>query len=360
MRAAPPITEDLSVDEKALDERLRRDLRQEYELARITDIRSLTGIYRIRNGKPKQFLEDCDAIFVTTNKGLADSSVHFYRQEFEGVHPRNRVQICMTDIVFSTRLWAKLPTSFDKLPKQQIVSHVLGNLRPSRKLRDSFSKQLRELVNDGKLSEEGAARLRLSRFADEILAIEFESGRNELLTAEAISVANKVIVKQKELWERIKGDAESTARTKVQGELSDLGEELSKLSADMTDRDAGLEKLRDEIKQRRQEINVFESKEVRVRQKIERVAPWLTRIVGFVCLFWMFNVFFSVVPSLASGFDSVGLTGTANFARALGAWSERISAAVMGFLTLGGLSLVGLQKQIERWFVTKMVEFMFE
>lgn len=356
----PAVIADLSVDEKVLDERLRRDLKQEYELARITDIRSLTGIYRLRNGEPKIYLEDCDAIFVTTNKGLADSSVLFFRKTFEDSHPRNRVQICMTDVVFSTRLWTKLPTAFDRLPRLQIVAHVLGNLRPSSKLRGAFAKQLRDLVSSGKLSEEGAARLRLSRFADEILALEFESSRSEIFTEEAIGVANKVIAKQKELWDKIKRDAEATARTTIRNEIEGLEKELSKLAEDPTFSSDNLKSLEDEISQRNLEIEILESREKAIRNKIERLVPWLTRTIGFVCLFWMFNVFFGLIPSLSAMFDAIGLARIGAFAGGLGLWSERIAAAVLGFLTLGGFSLAGLQKQIERWLVRRTVEFLFE
>jgi len=174
-----PVTKELSIDERALDDQLRIDLKQTTDTARVTDVNSLAAIYRARRGEAKRFLEKSDAIFITTNKGLADSSVRFFQKFFREEKQQNAVQLCMTDVVFSTRLWTKLPTSIDKMPRAQIVSHIMSNLRPSGQLKEEFLRQLKEFVTEGRIPEETAVKIRLSRFVEQSLAIEFEAGKHK-------------------------------------------------------------------------------------------------------------------------------------------------------------------------------------
>lgn len=196
------ITSALSVDERALHSRLEIDLRQKNIEARARDIASLTGVFRERNGLPHRYLEDCQAIFITTNKGLADSATVFFRKHFgdEGLH--NTVQICMTDVVFSARLWIKLPTSAKKLPKDQILAHILTNLRPNEQLKQNFLRKLKSLVEDGKFSDIKYSVVSLSRFTDRLLASEYELSQADLENEQAINSASKIIAEFRKTIEK--------------------------------------------------------------------------------------------------------------------------------------------------------------
>ncbi|MFN3857498.1 MAG: hypothetical protein ACK4RV_07075 [Caulobacter sp.] len=176
----PPYEDALGVDEVSMERQLRLDLKQASEDAVVTDIRSLSAIYRLRQGNPTRFLEKCIAIFVTTNKGLADFSVRHFQKSFRDEGEANTVQLCITDVVFSTRLWTKVPTKTISLPRAQILSHIISSIRPSMRLRESFAHHLAKWVSEGKITEEVAAKLQLSKFVEQSLASEISAGTSTL------------------------------------------------------------------------------------------------------------------------------------------------------------------------------------
>ncbi|MBY0337205.1 MAG: hypothetical protein K2X11_11365 [Acetobacteraceae bacterium] len=270
----PPIANELSIDERALDERLRIDLDQDYEIARITDIASLSAIYRLRGGEEKNHLEDCNAIFITNNKGLADSSVRFFRSHFTRNGKSNRVQICMTDVVFSTRLWTKLPTSLKTLPRQQVISHILGNLRPSLKVKESFLRNIKSLVADGRMSQEGYVRLELGRYTNRMLALEFGNRQNDLDRKEAADIANKIIVKQREILNVLRSDSEKDLNA-ARKELNSLNRELQQIQEAIPQKDNEISDLVQRTIEQQKKIDFFEAERSRIQTLAAKISSWI-------------------------------------------------------------------------------------
>jgi hypothetical protein len=198
---APRIGDNLSLDEKRLDISLRVGLRNQTDLARAVDVNSLAAIYRLRGGQPMRHLENSLAIFVTTNKRLSDTTTSFFQKHFQDEGHRNVVPLCMTDVVFATRLWPKLPTPSQLLPTSQIIAHSLSSLIPSPQAVSSFLKHVRKLVSGGKLTERSAAILQVSRFLDESLCLELESSKMEL--TEDVRVGRRVVREQDNVMEAL-------------------------------------------------------------------------------------------------------------------------------------------------------------
>ena len=148
---------ELTIDELALEYRIETDVKQDNPIARRRDVNSLTSIFRLRDGKSSSFLEKSEAILVTHNKSLADAATKYFNKYFNEQGKKNIVQICMTDVVFATRMWAKLPTVTKVLPKQQIIAHAISNLYASPELEQSCRGHLENLVEKGRLSNEVSA-----------------------------------------------------------------------------------------------------------------------------------------------------------------------------------------------------------
>ena len=242
--AAPPYDLELGVDEKFLYSSLERDLKQANVDARTRDLQSLTAIFRIRKARAFKFLEKSKAIFVTSNKGLSDVATRFFQDHFRSEGQKNAVQICMTDVVFASRLWVKIPTATRKLPKKQIIVHILGNMRANRSLKESFERKLKALVTSGDINNTEFELVRLSRLTDKLLAMNFSSSSREISEDEAVGVANKVIQEWKRRIAEDTGKSEAIRQEydakfkKIEDRLSAVSRESGEKSSQLQETDA--------------------------------------------------------------------------------------------------------------------------
>jgi pimeloyl-ACP methyl ester carboxylesterase len=227
------LTIELSLDEREFEGLLKEQLVSQTSDARITDISSLSAIYRLRNGQPCKFLESCRAIFITSNKGLADAATRFFQKTFHDDGKTNVVQLCMTDVVFTTRLWPKLPTGSIKIPTSQIVSHTLSSLFPSPRVVASFLQHIKTLVSSGRISEREGIRLQISRFLDQALICELDSDVKELTTAQTVTVGQRVLEEQRALLRKTRDDDRTTIRQEYISTIDNLQDENAALQRDL-------------------------------------------------------------------------------------------------------------------------------
>ena len=169
---APLISESLGIDELALDTRLQTKIGYRNNEAKIRDISSLASIFRLREGRAKDRLENCRAIFITTNFNLALVATEFFNALLRGEGDTNVVQHCMTDVIFTMRLWLKVPSQFEDVPRSQIIAHTLATLRPREALYNAFVEQLDKLVERGLVNDDVAIRSRLAALVTPTLVIE--------------------------------------------------------------------------------------------------------------------------------------------------------------------------------------------
>jgi len=75
----PEYTERLQIDEQALERVLENRIGygDDRARARIRDVNSLSGIHRLRRGRPYFHIEECKAMFVTTNSSLVRAPIYF-------------------------------------------------------------------------------------------------------------------------------------------------------------------------------------------------------------------------------------------------------------------------------------------
>lgn len=193
---APSVLKDitLSVDEGKLIEDLKRELYGQSEKARNTDLDSITAIYRLRGGKSHKYLERCEAIFITSNKGLSDVATRYFQSHFRDISPHqvNIVQHVMTNVVFATRLWPKLPTNSFDIPRKQIIAYSVSNLVPSSAAQESFVAEIKSLVAAGRLSEHQAVAVEISRHLDECIFREMRSPTQQISRTQALHIINEI------------------------------------------------------------------------------------------------------------------------------------------------------------------------
>ena len=332
----PPHDIPLTLDERELDHRIEIGVQQENPRARERDIDSLTSVFRLRGGEPKETLDSCVAIFVTHNKSLQDVAHRFFKDHFKKESSKNVVQLCMTDAVFSSRLWTKLPTTVDWRPRNQVIAFALSNLAPAKGVRDSFLSRLRDLVDKERLNPETALYVEFSAFTNELLALEYRLG-DVIDEAEAEVVVRRVIEKAKDdlRTAHATGLEAGIARTeahyeKIVGELKHGGNVFTQDTLQQID------SLRSDIASGKAELLAMRKVSAKVAKAV------MNLVLYFVC--------FGATAGIISS------TGLIKGTLALSAISG-LSALVLLWMTWLGLSHTSLSGSVEAWIERKLIRW---
>jgi hypothetical protein len=156
----PKHEKSLGVDERRLQTILQTDVGYHSEDALLHDLESLTAIHRLRRGDVPQSLENCGAIFVTSNGSLARASARFSFEEYGGA--RGAVPLCMLDHTIETLVWLKTPIQAPDLPRNRIIADCYAALNPSDLLWRAYLNEIDRLRQSGQISEEDYYLLRFS------------------------------------------------------------------------------------------------------------------------------------------------------------------------------------------------------
>lgn len=321
----------LTIDELALDRAIKDGVRQENPLARKRDVDSLAAIFRLRQGLGCEKLERCVAILVTNNKSLADTGHKFFRKHFDEEGVKNIVQLCMTDVVMATRLWTKLPTGFKWVPRNQIISYAIANLVPNESIRRQFLDSLQRMLEDEKISEGEALRVRHSRFTDQMLSMQYRG--NDKLNFEAVSnIINDVLLRERQKLVAAKQDGYRKGISEAEVNLDQLRKEFSETEQSLTEEARGsLEALQNEIQEAKGRVAILE------------------RIVGYIADVVMLLLFVTVWLG--------GIFGASTFLGAPLGWTTSIvailSTMLLIYLTWNGMS----RKELKALIVSRMMRW---
>ncbi len=152
-----PEFDEYSISERTLDEELQKTIRYRNENARFRDVDSISAIVRLRKNYETHHIEDCGAVFVTTNLALARS----VRTIMVPAEKRNRViPPCITDHRLTAHLWLKSPTKAPTLSRKRIIADCYAAVQPSDTFWERYVHQINELKKEGDLTEENYYLLR--------------------------------------------------------------------------------------------------------------------------------------------------------------------------------------------------------
>lgn len=153
---APDYRVRLSLDEGRLEEVLQTVVGYARPETRSYDVRSLTAIWRLREGRSQRHLESARAIFVTSNEYLVRASARFFEETPNG----SQVPVATLDSQLGTVAWLKRPMAAPDLPKRQLVADCIAALEPGNQLWERFLEVIEQARADGGVSEEDYATLR--------------------------------------------------------------------------------------------------------------------------------------------------------------------------------------------------------
>lgn len=155
----PDYVKRLVIDEKSLEKTFREALPGQREEAARKDVDSLAAIHRLRRGAVGQQLEDCGAVFVTTNGALVREGTQFFRDHVyreQGISP----VIHAHDL--TTIVWLKSPTAAPDLPRLQVIADSFAALNPSEELWRRYNDEIARLRQRGDVTTEEFHVLRYS------------------------------------------------------------------------------------------------------------------------------------------------------------------------------------------------------
>ena len=208
---SPPHSPALTLDEEELDATLRSQVRYWHDNALRRDLQSLTGIYRLRSGRPKRRLESAKAIFATPNSGLVRASQIFFREKPRG----DLVPVCALDSELATIAWIKRPTAAPDLLRKQLIADCYSANEPNDLLWSKYLNEIDRLVDAGTFSDSDYYVLRFSVEATRALMDE-TLGDAERLTAE--SIQSVLAATRHDMRGEAEGDIASALREKQEAE----------------------------------------------------------------------------------------------------------------------------------------------
>jgi len=333
---APPHDVPLTLDESELEHRIRIGVQQENPRARQRDIDSLTSIFRLRDGEPRTTLDSCTAIFITHNRTLQDVAHKFFRDHFDQERQKNIVQLCMTDNVFSSRLWTKLPTKMNLRPRNQVIAFALTNLAPAKGVRESFLQKLHELVSRERINPETAAFVELSDFTNDLLALEYRFG-DSFDQSEAELVVQRVIAKARADLRTAQSVGFDEGLRRSEEKYKTILDEKKKSEEQFNEAtELEIAALRDEISTKKAELEASRG-----------LATLLARWIVISLLFLVF------VGAVLGGLVAAGLIAGSLLPVSI----STLAGAFLTWLTWGGLSGIALFATLQNAIEAKLMQW---
>lgn len=158
LKDKPEYIHEYVTDEDGLTNMLDSVIQYHNPLALARDVDSISSILRIRKDKEYYRVEDCKAIFVTTNSLLFKASSYFYYHTRKS--SKNSIAPCITDYTFTNLLWLKKPMEAPDLPRKRIIADCYAATQPDEKLMNRYFKEIDKLEKNHEISAEDVYLLR--------------------------------------------------------------------------------------------------------------------------------------------------------------------------------------------------------
>ena len=130
------------IDEKKLNENLFNSYKNKKTSQKVieNDVKSVSAIMRLRNGKEYRKLEDCNAIFVTTNR-----DIRIETNKLLNLDVNFKISPVMSDMDLTAIVWLKSMINNKNLPEMKLTENAMAAIKPSSMLRKKFNQSLSNL-----------------------------------------------------------------------------------------------------------------------------------------------------------------------------------------------------------------------
>jgi len=192
------------IDESALFTHLKSNIKYNREDAIYKDVASIAAVYRLRRNNYSAYLEESNAVFVTTNNTLTSvCNDFFYLTNDNAIAPP-----CVTDFFLTNLLWLKTPNHAPDLPMKKIIADSYAAIQPDEKLMAKWISEIKKLETGDPITEEDYYFMRSS---DEVwqALMEITKGNDQAITSGTVP---QILERAKEI---VRQDSENKYQSEV-------------------------------------------------------------------------------------------------------------------------------------------------
>lgn len=133
------------IDEKKLTENLEKLYPDYKKNVRIieNDVSSISAIMRLRKGKEYRKIEECPAIFVTTNKDIRRETNNLLKLD-----ETFKISPVISDIDLTAILWLKSLSNHKDIPEMKLTENALAAIKPTISIKNKFDESVRKLQSN--------------------------------------------------------------------------------------------------------------------------------------------------------------------------------------------------------------------
>lgn len=230
------------IGEADLAERLNQRIGYKHKRALDKDVASISAIVRIRKNSRTIHLEDCKALFVTTNFNLAKYSREYFTEEYE---PKIVTPV-MHDSLLMNFVWLKNPQIAPDLPSSILMADCYAAGVPSEKVWEKYVSVLETLRDTGQLTEDKFYELKFSSGIRTLVMDETFGDENIITVGTVTSIMQKIEAKKREDRELAVEEErlhQQVAQETLQVNLEASASELKDAKADLLQKDMAIRGL---------------------------------------------------------------------------------------------------------------------
>lgn len=216
----PPFDKEYMIDEQALANAIQKDFTYSNQNALWRDVSSISSVIRLRGGHQSQLVEECRAVFVTTNPVLVRAAKEFTEKGREA----NNVPPVLTDYALTNLLWLKMPMRAPDLPRKRIIAAAFAAAQPDQQLWQRYLAEIGKLREDNTVSADDYFLLRHSLQARAAL-MEVTLGEGDSFTTGTVN----------EILDIVRADIQRDLRTKLDEERQQKVQAMSEAAATVED-----------------------------------------------------------------------------------------------------------------------------
>lgn len=204
------------IDEEVLHQELEKSINYSRSQQVTKDVESISAVMRLRRGKSPVRIEECQALFVTTNSAL----VRVAQRSLSSGSETNNIPPCITDHMLTNLLWLKKPTAAPDLPRKRIIADCYAATQPTEKLWRLYLQELDKLKQKNDVTSDEYYMLRNSVAAESAL-MEATLGEEEGFTQGTVPEILERIRSDIEARKQAEVDKEKTLRAATEAKLKD-------------------------------------------------------------------------------------------------------------------------------------------
>lgn len=153
------------ISEQELEHYLQQNIRYPRKNALERDVQSVSGITRLRKDKKSLHVENCRAVFITTNLSLAQNiKKYFYNEEMPRLIPP-----VLHDSTITNLVWLKNPSKAPDLPSKKLIAECYAATAPREHLWKRYIDALNIYERANEITQEDLVLLRYTPGARELL-----------------------------------------------------------------------------------------------------------------------------------------------------------------------------------------------